>query len=194
MSTNTMTRRLPTEARSPEKLAHLVFRSRNKKAMMDWYGQVLLAHTVFDNHFIGFLSYDEEHHRVAVIEDASLSEGVATATGLHHAAFTYRSLGDLLRTYARLRDAGVMPHHAVNHGPTTSIYYTDPDGNRIELQIDNFDDLAEAAAWFSTPEWAENPIGADFDPEVLLARYEAGESEVELKKRPNVGPRSAPSR
>jgi len=26
----------------------------------------------------------------------------------------------------------------VNHRPTTSMYYRDPDGNRVELQIDNF--------------------------------------------------------
>ncbi len=66
-------RTLPEQDRPPEKLAHLVFKSRDKKAMMDWYATVLLARTVFDNHFIGFLSFDDEHHRVAVIEIPSLS-------------------------------------------------------------------------------------------------------------------------
>ncbi|WP_213957971.1 MULTISPECIES: VOC family protein [unclassified Variovorax] len=187
-------RTLPEQDRPPEKLAHLVFKSRDKKAMMDWYATVLLARTVFDNHFIGFLSFDDEHHRVAVIEIPSLSGPAPAASGLHHVAFTYSSLGDLLRTFVRLRDAGIMPHHSLNHGPTTSIYYTDPDGNRVELQIDNFADMEEATAWLSSPEFEENPIGANFEPEALLSRYLAGEPEADLKRRPNVGPRSAPSR
>src|SRR6478752_3355358 len=32
----------------------------------------------------------------------------------------------------------IQPHVPVQHRPTTSIYYLDPDGNMVELQIDNF--------------------------------------------------------
>lgn len=79
----------------------------------------------------------------------------------------------------------------VNHGPTTSFYYKDPDGNKIEAQVDNFDTVEEAAAFFYTPEFAENPIGVDFDPEELIRRLRTGENRKSIMKRPNIGPRSA---
>ena len=43
-----------------------------------------------------------------------------------------------LYTYARLKGDGIEPYWCINHGPTTSLYYKDPDGNQIELQVDNF--------------------------------------------------------
>lgn len=183
-----------THAKAPAKLAHLVFKTRDKRRLMDWYATVLAARNVFENDFIGFLTYDDEHHRVAVIEDASLAPPDPRACGLHHAAFTYEDLPSLLQTYRRLRAAGIAPAHAINHGPTTSIYYADPDGNRVELQIDNFADPGEAAAWFASGAFAENPIGVDFDPEVLCARMAAGESLASLTRRPDIGPRGLPKR
>lgn len=181
-------------APAPVKLAHLVFKTRDKRRMMDWYATVLAARTVFENAFIGFLTYDDEHHRVAVIEDATLQAPEPRAPGLHHAAFTYADLPALLQTWQRLREAGIAHAHAINHGPTTSIYYADPDGNRVELQVDNFADAAEAAAWFDSGEFAENPIGVDFEPETLSARLAAGESLAALMRRPRIGPRGLPAR
>jgi hypothetical protein len=45
------------------------------------------------------------------------------------------------------------------------MYYTDPDGNRIETQVDNFDTIEEANAYMASTAFAENPIGIDFDPD-----------------------------
>ena len=41
------------------------------------------------------------------------------------------------------------------------------------------------------PEFEENALGADFDPEELCAAVERGEDEEMLKRRKNVGPRGA---
>lgn len=171
-----------------------MFKTRDKSRLLRWYRDILNARIVFDSAFIGFLTYDDEHHRVAVIEDAGLCDATPSAVGLHHTAFTYHSLRELLGTYVRLRDMAILPAHSINHGPTTSIYYVDPDGNRVELQVDNFDSVAEGATWFESPAFRENPIGADFEPEDLLRRLQAGESEVSLKLRPDVGPRGIPQR
>ena len=46
-----------------------------------------------------------------------------------------------------------------------SIYYEDPDGNQIETQVDSFEDPEEATKFMVSKEFAENPIGAGFDPE-----------------------------
>lgn len=178
----------------PDRLAHIVLRTAAKRPLMDWYRTVLGALIVFENDFIGFLTYDSEHHRVAVIEMPDLAASTVPSAGLHHVAFTYGSLRDLLDTYRRLKAAGIAPAHAINHGPTTSMYYRDPDGNSVELQIDNFASADEAAAWFQSGDFAINPIGVDFDPEDLVARFVAGVPEETLKQRPDIGPRGLPSR
>ena len=43
-----------------------------------------------------------------------------------------------MSSYARLKGLGIEPDACVNHGVTTSLYYADPDGNQVELQVDNF--------------------------------------------------------
>ena len=55
--------------------------------------------------------------------------------------------------------------------------------------MDNFDTVEAATAFFHTPEFAENPIGTDFDPEQLIKRLESGEDETTIKKRIEIGPR-----
>ena len=80
----------------------------------------------------------------------------------------------------------------MNHGVTTSLYYNDPDGNMLETQVDNFGTAEEANEYMSSPAFTENPIGADFDPEELIKRIEAGEDDASLKMRDNVGPRGIP--
>jgi hypothetical protein len=49
--------------------------------------------------------------------------------------------------------------------------------------------MEQAHDWIRSPAFGENPIGVDFDPDDLLARFQAGEPEAELKKRPDIGPR-----
>lgn len=73
-----------------------------------------------------------------------------------------------------------------------SIYYEDPDGNQIETQVDSFEDPEEATKFMASEEFAENPIGVDFDPEELIRMLQAGESEESLKKREKIGSRGLP--
>lgn len=174
---------------SPRKLAHVVFRTSRYREVIDWYRTVLNANVAFSNEVLTFLSYDDEHHRVAVINMPGLIPRSEKAAGLHHVAFTFAGLGDLMATYVRLRDLNIHPVFVINHGPTTSLYYEDPDGNNVELQIDNYDSIADATAFFYSAAFAENPVGVEFDPEDLLIRFKAGEPEGELKRRPNVGPK-----
>jgi hypothetical protein len=42
----------------------------------------------------------------------------------------------------------------------------------------------------TSPEFRENPIGVDFDPEEMIKRIESGENFESLRKRPNIGSRS----
>ena len=64
----------------------------------------------------------------------------------------------------------------INHGLTTSLYYADPDGNRVEFQVENFGTAKEFQGYMRSEAFAKNPIGVEFDPETLLSRYESGEA------------------
>jgi len=159
----------------PAKLAHFVLRTSKFEQMSVWYQMVLGAKAVFENGFLCFMTYDGEHHRVALINTPDAPSRDATATGVDHIAFTYPDLGDLLGTFVRLKSAQIEPYWCINHGPTTSLYYRDPDGNQIELQVDNFSSLEQADAFVNSKTFLENPIGVEFDPERLLERYENGD-------------------
>lgn len=174
---------------SPARLAHLVLRTSQMPKMLEWYKFALNAEIAFANDEIAFISYDDEHHRVAFVNIPGLAEQPAGMVGLHHVAFTYNSLDELLGNYERLRDRGVKPVWCVNHGPTTSMYYADPDDNQLEFQVDNYPTVEEAGEFFFSEAFATNTIGVDYDPEELLRRVRAGEDERLIKQRKEIGTR-----
>jgi len=164
------------QAIPPAKLAHFVLRTPNFDAMSNWYQCVLAAKPVFENGFLCFMTYDDEHHRVALINMPDAPIGSEPTAGVDHIAFTFEDLGGLLGTFARLKSNHIEPYWCINHGPTTSLYYHDPDGNQIELQVDNFTTIEQANAFIGSSVFQENPIGVEFNPERLLERYENGDS------------------
>lgn len=170
----------PTGVRPPVKLAHFVVRTARYAETVAWYQRVLGAAVVFGNAMLSFLTYDDEHHRIAVVNVPGLPDTPPGSAGLDHVAFTFASLGDLLHTYVRLEPDGIVPYWCINHGPTTSLYYRDPNGMQVELQIDNFASMEAMAAWMQTGAFKRNPIGVEFDPDVLVARFERGDPIDEL--------------
>ena len=178
----------------PSKFAHIVYRTRRFEEMIAWYGKVFEAKVQYRNPVLAFLTYDEEHHRFAFANLSAIDpEGVAGAgrpdAGVDHVAYTYASLADLVDTYTRLKREGVVPYWPIRHGPTLSLYYKDPDGNRIEFQVDSFATAEEANAYMLSEEFASNPIGVRFDPDELVAQFRKGVPEAELLARPK-GPGS----
>ncbi|MCP3708860.1 VOC family protein [Paraburkholderia sp. CNPSo 3274] len=173
----------------PRKFAHFVLRTSRYDEVVNFYKALLSVHLTFSNDFVSFLTYDEEHHRIAVLNVSGLQDQQRGIAGVHHIAFTHDSLTDLVANYERAKLQGIEPVWCTNHGPTTSFYYRDPDGNQLELQVENFATVEESIEFMHSPEFAENAIGVDFDPEELARRLRAGEPEGELKKRPHSGPR-----
>ena len=178
---------------SPSKLAHVVLRTNHLDTMVKFYKDFLGAEAIYENEMLTFLTYDDEHHRIAIISIPGTKNKDKETCGLEHVAFTFPNLSDLLLAYRQRLQKGIKPFWPVNHGPTTSIYYKDPDGNMLETQVDNFHTPYEATVFMASQKFAENPYGVDFDPEELLARLVRGESEADLKKRPDIGPRSLPA-
>ena len=177
----------------PSKFAHVVYSTWRYEEMIDWYQRVFEAKVVYQNPMIAFLTYDDEHHRFAFANLLALSPDGAEVkardkAGVNHVAYTYANLPDLLDTYERLKQMGISPYWRIHHGVTLSFYYQDPDGNRMEFQVDTCS-VEDANAYMLTDAFAANPIGVEIDPEALLARYRSGVPEQQLLSLPE-GPMS----
>ncbi|TGJ80607.1 hypothetical protein E0Z10_g8165 [Xylaria hypoxylon] len=183
----------PDKVLSPKYMAHIVLRTPDLQAMSAFYKTFLGAHASWENEQMAFLTYDDEHHRIALIGIPGLQAKVQKSAGLDHIAFTYETMTDLLTAYKQRKAVGILPVWSINHGPTTSMYYEDPDGNRVETQVDNFETVEETNAFMVGPEFLQNPIGADFEPEELIRKLENGVPESDIKRRPNVGDRGPES-
>jgi catechol 2,3-dioxygenase-like lactoylglutathione lyase family enzyme len=177
----------------PSKFAHVVYSTRRFDEMIDWDQGVFEAKVVYQNPVFAFLTYDDEHHRFAfanlsVLTPDSVASGPRDNAGVNHVAYTYANLGDLLATYERLKQMGVTPYWRIHHGITLSLYYRDPDGNRMEFQVD-CGTVEEANAYMHSDAFAANPAGVEIDPESLLAQYRSGVPEHQLLTMPE-GPMS----
>lgn len=177
---------------SPAALAHVVLRTANIQRMVEFYTTFLGGKVTYGNETIAFITYDEEHHRVALIGIPTSEPKNVNSCGLEHIAFSFNSLASLLQSYRERKTHGMEPVWCINHGPTTSIYYRDPDGNMLETQVDNFETVQEATAFMMSDKFAENPIGTDFDPEEMMDALAKGEDEKVLMKRRDIGPRVLP--
>lgn len=187
---------------SPDHLAHWVVKTSRPEEMLAWYAVAFGARVVHDGGMVVFLAWDDqEHHRVAVVRMPrslrvfSVFKRIGRKfTGIDHVALSYRSLQNLVGVYTRLRDYGVRPVWTINHGPTTSFYYDDPDGNRYELQCDNFKTIAECQAFMTGDDFRKNPIGVNVDPEYIVERlYQGVSAEVLLRPGEAMWPGQQPA-
>jgi catechol 2,3-dioxygenase len=174
----------------PSRLHHVNLKTTRPDEIIAWYGTVLgmRVHHQFPGG--AWLSNDDANHRIALLHSPGVVDDPDKIihAGMHHMAFEYDSMGDLLATWARLREEGIRPHMVLDHGMTMSFYFVDPDGNSVELQADEFGDWAKSTEFVTTsPEFAADPIGKFVDPDQLLAAHEAGATDEELHQRAYAG-------
>jgi len=158
----------------PRHLSHVVLRTRQLDSLVEWWSTLLAARVVYRNEWVCFLTYDSEHHRIALVSSPKVVDSPPASVGLDHIGFTYGTLDDLLFTHDRMRGAGIEPHQVINHGASLSIYYRDPDGNRADCFVDRFDTVEDAYAYFDTPEFHARPMGYEVDLADIARRYRDG--------------------
>jgi catechol-2,3-dioxygenase len=167
-------------------VSHYGLRVRDLSKMTAWYQTFLEAEIEHDMGFGVFLSFDEEHHRMVIFTDDSTVAKDPNASGVEHVALGLPDFASLADIYERLKSHGIMPALPVNHGFTTSLYYEDPEGNQIELSVDNFATKDECRAWMKGEKMAElmapPNFGDVFDPEDLVRLVRAGASRSELAR------------
>lgn len=116
-------------------LTHLGFQVRDMDRMIDFYTRVIgLVMTDRGPYYRGgeivFLSRDpSEHHQVVLASGRAADMG----TIINQISFLVDSLEDLREFHAELVAEHVKELAPRNHGNAWSIYFHDPEGNRIEL-------------------------------------------------------------
>jgi catechol 2,3-dioxygenase len=160
------------------RFSHFGFYVRDIDAMEAFYTGAL-GLTVTDRGALGatrlvFMSRDpQEHHQVVL---ASGHPGGAGFNPINQISFRVPDVAVLRALNRRLRAAGVADLVAVTHGNAISIYFRDPEGNRLEV-------------FFDTPWYCAQPVRVPVDLEqddvALLAQ-----SEAIARQQPNFMPRA----
>ena len=125
----------------PIALDHVNIYVRNAERSLRWYTDVLGLHTQdisrvpgTDRMRAAFLACDPGHaHDIALFDVGDDALGPQKGqVGLNHVAWRMANLDDLAEMYRRLQDRGV-PVHVADHTVSIGIYFSDPDGNGLEV-------------------------------------------------------------
>ena len=128
-------------AYKPAALDHVNVYVRNAERSLRWYTDLLGLHTQ-DKAYVqetgklraAFLACDPGHaHDIALFEvgDDALAPQKGQV-GLNHVAWRMATLDDLAEIYQRLK-AKAIPLHVADHTVSIGVYFSDPDGNGLEV-------------------------------------------------------------
>ena len=138
-------------------LGHVVLYVRNLDKSLEFYQDIVglsLTGRIFNNR-AAVLTGGTTHHELLLIEvgDAP-GPGTGRRLGLYHIGWCVGENMDQLRAaYARVTEHGLELDGMADHTISFSIYLRDPDGNEIELYVDN-----PEVDWRNTNEWVERPV------------------------------------
>jgi catechol 2,3-dioxygenase len=120
-----------------KRVGHLVLRVKDMERSKRFFEEILGFPVVATNERgMVFFSTDVEdnHHMLALMP---AKEGASMPTpdqvGMQHVSFELGSFAELQDAYRLFKEKGVKIDHTVYHGVTKSVYFYDPDGNRLEV-------------------------------------------------------------
>lgn len=121
---------------------HLSLFVRDPDASGRWYAEVLgMVETARDTNWV-FMSFGTKHHDIALIravDDAELG-----TIGLQHYGLEIEGdLDELRRLYGMLLRRNVPIVKITDHKVGIGVYFTDPDGNRLEFFCETVHDNEE---------------------------------------------------
>ena len=138
-------------------LGHVVFYVRNLQASVKFYSQAVgltVSGTVFNGR-ASLLTGGRTHHELLLIEVGDANGPLSgKRIGLYHVGWKVGESLDALREVRdRIIDMGYSIDGQSDHTVSQSLYLRDPDGNEIELFIDNPD-----FDWRSDTSWMDVPV------------------------------------
>ena len=137
----------------PKRVGHLVLNVKDIEASTKFYTEILGFDISMRRPAGTFLTCGKIHHDLALFQ---APEGALPVTegqlGLNHFAVQVEDLADLTEVYPELKNSGVSLDKNTDHGMTSSIYFFDPDGNKIEFFCNNQADSSEGLALMGAPD------------------------------------------
>ena len=149
---------------SINKVAHVVLGCRDPEASIKFYTEALGMEVVrhFEERNMAFFSFGEQHHDIAVMK-VPADEPIGSKSGPHTALQIEGGVEELAEMYQRLKAHGVEVQRTTDHTLTKSIYFFDPDGNRLEVFCEAMV-MADAKEYLHTI-GSETPLNAPLDLE-----------------------------
>jgi len=138
-------------------LGHVVFYVRDLERSVKFYTDAVglgLSGTIFNGR-AALLSGGSTHHELLLIQTGA-AEGPLQGKriGLYHVGWKIgESLEELTARHHRLGELGYQVDGLSDHTISQSIYLRDPDGNEVELYVDNPD-----CDWHNDDSWMEAPV------------------------------------
>lgn len=158
----------------PLRFAHVVLQSYDMPRLLAWYNDAFDLDVLAQSDRAAIATYDDEHHRFAFTQMPGEPPAVRQKSPLKHVAYAYGALDDLVAQYRQMKAKGHMPVECVNHGPTVSFYYEDPDGNGVEFFVDRFAEMKDSKAFMASDTFQKNLFGYHVDPEEISRQVNAG--------------------
>jgi catechol 2,3-dioxygenase len=123
-----------TDIAKIKKVGHVVLGVRDPARSVKFYTEVLGMELikVLDEMQMAFFSFGERDHDIAVIKVPD--DQPVGSSGLAHTALEIEGGQEQLRElYERLKRYGARVEFTADHVLTKSVYFFDPDGNRLEI-------------------------------------------------------------
>jgi catechol 2,3-dioxygenase len=138
-------------------LGHVVFYVRDLERSVKFYTRAVglgLSGTIFNGR-AALLSGGSTHHELLLIETGEAAGPLqGKSIGLYHVGWKVgNSVAELKAIYNRLNVLGYPVDGLSDHTISQSIYLRDPDGNEVELYVDN-----PAYDWRNDGSWMEAPV------------------------------------
>ena len=136
----------------PMRVGHLVLNVKNLAESTRFYTDILGFEISRQTPTGTFLTCGKIHHDLALFQAPEDALPVSNGQlGLNHFAVQVENLDALKEVYSNLKDREVTLDHNTDHGMTSSVYFMDPDGNRVEFFCNNQADPAEGLAIMGAP-------------------------------------------
>ena len=126
---------------TPRQLGHLVINVRNLDVSEKFYTELMGLKVTNSNpgKMIFMIANDDISHELALVSvGESALKPESSYVRLAHMAWQMDSLNDLREIYQLLKHTGTEIKGIGDHGMSLGIYFSDPDGNEIEVYLQRF--------------------------------------------------------